>query len=125
RRLFFVIFAPDSQQESSPLSGRKSTQATVRICGASSWIVRQVARKSAHRRGGSCKEGALAKLTRQSSLNGQASKFVVSTLNEELDEAEIREAHVEPNASCLVISVPICRTPRGFQQINILKNVVV
>ncbi|MDI2078344.1 hypothetical protein QJT78_51910, partial [Bradyrhizobium sp. Mp27] len=35
-RLFFVIFAPDSQQESSPLSGRKSTQATVRICGASS-----------------------------------------------------------------------------------------
>ncbi|WP_459595002.1 HAMP domain-containing protein, partial [Bradyrhizobium diazoefficiens] len=36
RRLFFVIFAPDSQQESSPLSGRKSTQATVRICGASS-----------------------------------------------------------------------------------------
>ncbi|WP_210192202.1 hypothetical protein, partial [Bradyrhizobium japonicum] len=34
--LFFVIFAPDSQQESSPLSGRKSTQATVRICGASS-----------------------------------------------------------------------------------------
>ncbi|WP_212479417.1 hypothetical protein, partial [Bradyrhizobium liaoningense] len=28
--------APDSQQESSPLSGRKSTQATVRICGASS-----------------------------------------------------------------------------------------
>ncbi|WP_211433985.1 hypothetical protein, partial [Bradyrhizobium diazoefficiens] len=25
-----------SQQESSPLSGRKSTQATVRICGASS-----------------------------------------------------------------------------------------
>ncbi|MHC2449412.1 hypothetical protein ACVI7B_009116, partial [Bradyrhizobium elkanii] len=31
-----VIFAPDSQQESSPLSGRKSTQATVRICGASS-----------------------------------------------------------------------------------------
>ncbi|MBR0999622.1 hypothetical protein, partial [Bradyrhizobium liaoningense] len=30
------IFAPDSQQESSPLSGRKSTQATVRICGASS-----------------------------------------------------------------------------------------
>ncbi|WP_210164014.1 hypothetical protein, partial [Bradyrhizobium japonicum] len=29
-------FAPDSQQESSPLSGRKSTQATVRICGASS-----------------------------------------------------------------------------------------
>jgi hypothetical protein len=46
-------------------------------------------------------------------------------LNEELDEAEIREAHVEPNASSLVISVPICRTPRGFQQINILKNVVV
>ncbi|WLB96342.1 MULTISPECIES: NEL domain-containing protein [Bradyrhizobium] len=38
RRLFFVIFAPDSQQESSPLSGRKSTQATVRICGASSEI---------------------------------------------------------------------------------------
>ncbi|MDI2075811.1 LuxR C-terminal-related transcriptional regulator, partial [Bradyrhizobium sp. Mp27] len=38
RRLFFVIFAPDSQQESSPLSGRKSTQATVRICGASSGI---------------------------------------------------------------------------------------
>ncbi|MDI2069727.1 hypothetical protein, partial [Bradyrhizobium sp. Mp27] len=37
RRLFFVIFAPDSQQESSPLSGRKSTQATVRICGASSF----------------------------------------------------------------------------------------
>ncbi|MCK1326450.1 hypothetical protein ACVWZV_009398 [Bradyrhizobium sp. GM5.1] len=36
RRLFFVIFAPDSRQESSPLSGRKSTQATVRICGASS-----------------------------------------------------------------------------------------
>ncbi|WP_420888286.1 GlcG/HbpS family heme-binding protein [Bradyrhizobium elkanii] len=36
RRLFFVIFAPDSQQESSPLSGRKSTQATVRICEASS-----------------------------------------------------------------------------------------
>ncbi|MBB2739985.1 hypothetical protein M2307_008651, partial [Bradyrhizobium japonicum] len=35
-RLFFVIFAPDSQQESSPLSGRKSTQATVRICEASS-----------------------------------------------------------------------------------------
>ncbi|WP_212497640.1 hypothetical protein, partial [Bradyrhizobium liaoningense] len=32
-----VIFAPDSQQESSPLSGRKSTQATVRICGASSF----------------------------------------------------------------------------------------
>ncbi|WP_212479727.1 hypothetical protein, partial [Bradyrhizobium liaoningense] len=31
--------APDSQQESSPLSGRKSTQATVRICGASSLIV--------------------------------------------------------------------------------------
>ncbi|UQE03344.1 hypothetical protein [Bradyrhizobium japonicum] len=39
RRLFFVIFAPDSQQESSPLSGRKSTQATVRICGASSVIL--------------------------------------------------------------------------------------
>ncbi|MDI2070306.1 hypothetical protein QJT78_08910, partial [Bradyrhizobium sp. Mp27] len=39
RRLFFVIFAPDSQQESSPLSGRKSTQATVRICGASSGLV--------------------------------------------------------------------------------------
>src|SRR5512133_2133105 len=38
RRLFFVIFAPDSQQESSPLSGRKSTQATVRICGASSLL---------------------------------------------------------------------------------------
>ncbi|UEM08988.1 hypothetical protein J4G43_030075 [Bradyrhizobium barranii subsp. barranii] len=38
RRLFFVIFAPDSQQESSPLSGRKSTQATVRICGASSTL---------------------------------------------------------------------------------------
>ncbi|MCD9260100.1 hypothetical protein, partial [Bradyrhizobium japonicum] len=38
RRLFFVIFAPDSQQESSPLSGRKSTQATVRICEASSLI---------------------------------------------------------------------------------------
>ncbi|WP_404549666.1 DUF3892 domain-containing protein [Bradyrhizobium diazoefficiens] len=38
RRLFFVIFAPDSQQESSPLSGRKSTQATVRICGASSVV---------------------------------------------------------------------------------------
>ncbi|MDI2077552.1 hypothetical protein, partial [Bradyrhizobium sp. Mp27] len=37
-RLFFVIFAPDSQQESSPLSGRKSTQATVRICGASSFL---------------------------------------------------------------------------------------
>ncbi|MHC2449300.1 hypothetical protein ACVI7B_009004, partial [Bradyrhizobium elkanii] len=33
-----VIFAPDSQQESSPLSGRKSTQATVRICGASSAV---------------------------------------------------------------------------------------
>ncbi|WP_210192211.1 hypothetical protein, partial [Bradyrhizobium japonicum] len=30
------------QQESSPLSGRKSTQATVRICGASSkaWMRR-------------------------------------------------------------------------------------
>ncbi|WP_284282839.1 hypothetical protein, partial [Bradyrhizobium liaoningense] len=43
RRLFFVIFAPDSQQESSPLSGRKSTQATVRICGASSpaWSLNQ------------------------------------------------------------------------------------
>ncbi|WP_461322064.1 zinc-binding dehydrogenase [Bradyrhizobium diazoefficiens] len=40
RRLFFVIFAPDSQQESSPLSGRKSTQATVRICGASSDFTR-------------------------------------------------------------------------------------
>ncbi|UGX89607.1 NYN domain-containing protein (plasmid) [Bradyrhizobium barranii subsp. barranii] len=39
RRLFFVIFAPDSQQESSPLSGRKSTQATVRICGASSEFI--------------------------------------------------------------------------------------
>ncbi|WP_224741625.1 transposase [Bradyrhizobium sp. 2S1] len=39
RRLFFVIFAPDSRQESSPLSGRKSTQATVRICGASSKII--------------------------------------------------------------------------------------
>ncbi|WLA58086.1 hypothetical protein [Bradyrhizobium diazoefficiens] len=39
RRLFFVIFAPDSQQESSPLSGRKSTQATVRICGASSILL--------------------------------------------------------------------------------------
>ncbi|MBR1004592.1 hypothetical protein JQ560_47830 [Bradyrhizobium liaoningense] len=45
RRLFFVIFAPDSQQESSPLSGRKSTQATVRICGASSrvyWFFRTI-----------------------------------------------------------------------------------
>ncbi|MBR1034465.1 hypothetical protein JQ584_49340 [Bradyrhizobium liaoningense] len=41
RRLFFVIFAPDSQQESSPLSGRKSTQATVRICGASSFCATQ------------------------------------------------------------------------------------
>ncbi|WP_212479768.1 hypothetical protein, partial [Bradyrhizobium liaoningense] len=37
--------APDSQQESSPLSGRKSTQATVRICGASSLSL-QVARRT-------------------------------------------------------------------------------
>jgi exodeoxyribonuclease V alpha subunit len=33
RRLFFVIFAPDSQQESSPLSGRKSTQLLSEFAG--------------------------------------------------------------------------------------------
>jgi hypothetical protein len=32
-------YAPDSPQKSLPLSGRKSTQATVRICEASSvWL---------------------------------------------------------------------------------------
>lgn len=36
RRLLVVIFAPDPRRESSPSSGRKSTHATVRICGASS-----------------------------------------------------------------------------------------
>ncbi|WP_212479243.1 hypothetical protein, partial [Bradyrhizobium liaoningense] len=38
--------APDSQQESSPLSGRKSTQATVRICGASSKLSKEGLTKS-------------------------------------------------------------------------------
>ncbi|KYK49757.1 hypothetical protein A1D31_39540 [Bradyrhizobium liaoningense] len=33
RRPFFIIFAADSRRDSSPLSGRESTQATVRICG--------------------------------------------------------------------------------------------
>lgn len=36
RRALFLIFAPDSRLESSPLSGRKSTHAAVRISGASS-----------------------------------------------------------------------------------------
>ncbi|MDI2078502.1 hypothetical protein, partial [Bradyrhizobium sp. Mp27] len=49
-RLFFVIFAPDSQQESSPLSGRKSTQATVRICGASSDRARRAGTAPSSRR---------------------------------------------------------------------------
>jgi hypothetical protein len=67
-------------------------------------------------------KGALAKVTRQSSLDGQASKFVVSTLNEELEGAEIREAHVEPNASSRHFSSQFAARHAAFQQVNILSN---
>ncbi|MFV0282095.1 MAG: hypothetical protein ACK5JM_15215, partial [Rhodoblastus sp.] len=48
RRLLFVISAPDSRRKSSPSSGRKSTYAAVRICGASSDGVAHLVAAYAH-----------------------------------------------------------------------------